>query len=50
MGKTTALVQIQVQVMRETVKRMDEAARSIDQPRSAWLRMAIIEKLQRDTS
>ena len=47
MGKTS-LVQIQVQVMRETADRMDKAARAIDQPRSAWLRMAIMEKLTRD--
>lgn len=48
-GTPGSLVQLQVLVRHDTRDRVDAAARRIDQPRSAWLRLAIIEKLERDT-
>ena len=42
------LVLLSVRVQRDTARRVAAAAKRIDQPVAAWLRMAIIEKLQRD--
>jgi predicted transcriptional regulator len=42
------LVLISTRVRSETAKRVNEAAKRADQPVSAWLRMAIMEKLERD--
>jgi hypothetical protein len=39
---------LQVRVQRDTARKVAAAARRVDQPVSAWLRMAIIEKLNRD--
>jgi hypothetical protein len=48
--KTTpsSLTLLQVRVQRATARRVTEAARQIDQPVAAWLRLAIVEKLERD--
>lgn len=35
-------------VRRETAQRVADAAKRIDQPMSGWVRIAIIEKLDRD--
>jgi hypothetical protein len=39
-----------VLVQRRTARRINAAASAVDQSRSAWLRLAIIEKLDRDGS
>jgi hypothetical protein len=43
-----AMASLYTRVRLETAKRVNEAARKADQPVSAWLRMAIMEKLERD--
>lgn len=39
---------IAARVSRETWERVAAAAKRMDQPVSAWLRMAVMEKLERD--
>lgn len=39
-----------VQVSRETAMRVVAASKRIDQSIAAWLRLAIVEKLERDES
>jgi predicted transcriptional regulator len=39
---------VHVLVQKRTAQRIDEAAKQMDQSRSAWMRLAIIEKLGRD--
>ncbi len=53
MGKLAAqsapgLVLLSARVKRDTAQRVARAASKADQPVSAWLRMAIMEKLARD--
>jgi hypothetical protein len=45
-----SLIDVHVLVQRRTAQRIDAAAKRVDQSRSAWLRLAIIEKLDRDGS
>ena len=42
------LVLLSARVKRDTAQRVSRAASAADQPVSAWLRMAIMEKLTRD--
>jgi hypothetical protein len=44
----SSLTLLQVRVQRATARRVAEAAKRIDQPVAAWLRLAIVEKLDRD--
>lgn len=44
----SSLILVTARVSRSTAGRVASAARQVDQPMSAWLRMAIMEKLARD--
>jgi len=39
---------VQLRLTRAFYQRVAEAARSVEQPVTAWIRMAILEKLERD--
>jgi hypothetical protein len=47
-GTPSLLTLLAVRVRPETAQRVWREAKRIDQPVSAWLRMAIMEKLDRD--
>lgn len=46
--QASAQTLISLQVRRDTHQRVADAAKQADQPMAAWVRIAIMEKLERD--